>query len=156
YVEDGTLILIGATTENPSFEVISALLSRSQVFVLEPLSPEEIGEIIGRGIKDLNVSVADDAKNFLAEYANGDARQALNLLETSAALYASEKVTDGAAADAKGEITVEHLRDALQSKHLRYDKAAEEHYNTISAFIKSMRASNPDAALYYLARMVDA
>jgi putative ATPase len=145
YVEDGTLVLIGATTENPSFEVISALLSRCQVFVLEPLSVDEIKQIIRQGAAVLEVSVAEDGMEFLAQYSGGDARQALNLLEVTARLYAAE-----------GELTVEHLKNALQSKHLRYDKQAEEHYNTISAFIKSMRASNPDAALYYLARMVEA
>jgi putative ATPase len=146
YVEDGTIILIGATTENPSFEVISALLSRSQVFTLEALTPDEIREIIRQGAGELGVKLEDGAEEFLAEYANGDARQGLNLLEGAADLYARDS----------GAITVDNLKNALQSKHLRYDKAAEEHYNTISAFIKSMRASNPDAALYYLARMIDA
>jgi putative ATPase len=143
YVEDGTIILIGATTENPSFEVISALLSRSQVFVLQSLTVDDIKRIIERGVELLGVNIADDARDFLAEYANGDARLALNLLEAAASLYGAE-------------ITKDHLKDALQSKHLRYDRAGEEHYNTISAYIKSMRASNVDAALYYLARMVDA
>ncbi|MBI5669645.1 MAG: replication-associated recombination protein A [Chloroflexi bacterium] len=146
YVENGTLILIGATTENPSFEVISALLSRSQVFVLEPLSRDDVLTVIRRGAQELQVMLPEDAEAFLADYANGDARQSLNLLEAAAELYAKDT----------GTLTVENLKDALQSKHLRYDKAAEEHYNTISAYIKSMRASNVDAALYYLARMVDA
>ncbi len=146
YVEDGTLVLIGATTENPSFEVIPALLSRCRVYVLEPLSVEEIEQVIRRGAGELGVTLPDDALDFLAQYANGDARQALNLLEAAASLY----TPDG------GELTVENLKNALQSRHLRYDRAGEEHYNTISAFIKSMRASNADAALYYLARMVDA
>jgi putative ATPase len=144
YVEDGTLVLIGATTENPSFEVISALLSRTQVFVLNPLTVEEVHEIIGRGIAELGVEIADDAVEFLAAYANGDARKALNLLDNAARLY-------GAA----GDITLAHLKDTLQSKQLRYDKGGEEHFDTISAYIKSMRASDADAALYYLARMVD-
>jgi putative ATPase len=144
YVEDGTITLIGATTENPSFEVISALLSRSQVFVLEALSPEDIRKIILRGAEVLNVTIEPDAADFLAEFANGDARQSLNLLQNVNALYPNAAVT------------VANLRDTLQSKHLRYDKQEEEHYNTISAFIKSMRASNIDAALYYLARMVAA
>ena len=143
YVEDGTIILIGATTENPSFEVISALLSRMQVFTLYPLTHEEIEQIITRGSDALDISIDDDAGQFLANYANGDARAALNLLENSALLY-SER-----------QIAVHHLRETLQSKHLRYDKTGEEHYNTISAFIKSMRASDADAALYYLARMVE-
>ncbi len=144
YVEDGTITLIGATTENPSFEVISALLSRSQVFVLDPLSPDEIRQIIARGAEALNVGVEPDAVAFLAEYANGDARQALNLLQVVTELYPHTGVG------------VAQLTEALQSRHLRYDKQDEEHYNTISAFIKSMRASNVDAALYYLARMVAA
>lgn len=144
YVEDGTLILIGATTENPSFEVIPALLSRSQVFVLESLSQADLENIVRRGASELGVNITDEAVVFLAEYANGDARQTLNLLEATASLYASE-------GDA---LTVDQLKNALQSRHLRYDKQAEEHYNTISAFIKSMRASSVDAALYYLARMV--
>ncbi len=145
YVEDGTITLIGATTENPSFEVISALLSRVQVFVLNELSADELGQIVERAVNALNVSVEDDAIDFLSKYANGDARAALNLLENAERLYA----------EADGEITVERLKDTLQSKHLRYDKAGEEHYNTISAFIKSMRASDADATLYYLARMID-
>jgi len=143
YIEDGTVILIGATTENPSFEVIPALLSRSQVFVLEPLNDENIDQIIRRGMEKLGVVVTQDAIEFLINYAGGDARQSLNLLETTAQLYAPET-----------EISLQRLKDTLQSKHMRYDKQAEEHFNTISAFIKSMRASNVDAALYYLARMV--
>jgi putative ATPase len=147
YVEDGTITLIGATTENPSFEVISALLSRCQVFVLEPLGEEHLRQLIRRGEEVLQIHIADEAVDFLTAYANGDGRQALNLLEAAARLYTS--------ADER-TLTAEHLRDALQSRHLRYDKADEEHYNTISAYIKSMRASNVDAALYYLARMVAA
>ena len=146
YVEDGTLILIGATTENPSFEVISALLSRCRVFVLEALSVDEIKQIIEQGAAEIGVTVDADAEDFLAEFANGDARQSLNLLEVTVELYAQDDKT----------VTLDNLKNALQSKHLRYDKAADEHYNTISAFIKSMRASNVDAALYYLARMVNA
>jgi putative ATPase len=144
YVEDGTLTLIGATTENPSFEVISALLSRSQVFVLNALTQDEIRQIIERGAETLEREVEPEGLDFLAEYANGDARQALNLLQAVSSLYPNVV------------ITVERLKDTLQSRHLRYDKQEEEHYNTISAFIKSMRASNVDAALYYLARMVAA
>ncbi len=143
YVEDGTITLIGATTENPSFEVISALLSRMQVFTLNPLSVAEIEQIIARGVASLGLDIDDGGIGFLATYANGDARAALNLLENTARLY--HTVT----------ITAENLRETLQSKHLRYDKTGEEHYNTISAFIKSMRASDVDAALYYMARMVD-
>jgi putative ATPase len=145
YVEDGTLILIGATTENPSFEVNSALMSRSRVFVLEALTVEEITQIIRQGAADLGVMVEPDAESFLAEFANGDARQSLNLLEVTVELYAQETKT----------VTRENVKNALQSKFLRYDKNAEEHYDTISAYIKSMRASNVDAALYYLARMIN-
>jgi putative ATPase len=143
YVEDGTVILIGATTENPSFEVISALLSRARVFTLESLSADELRRVIERGIAELDAQIDEDAIAFLVNYAAGDARQALNLLDGAVSLYGQA-------------ITVERLREALQSKHLRYDKGGEEHFNTISAFIKSMRASNIDAALYYLARMIDA
>jgi putative ATPase len=143
YVEDGTLTLIGATTENPSFEVISALLSRMQVFVLNPLTEEEIAKIVLRGIQHLCITMEENAIEFLANYANGDARAALNLLNNAVQLYGDT-------------IAVEQLKDTLQSKHLRYDKTGEEHYNTVSAFIKSMRASDVDAALYYLARMIDA
>ncbi len=146
FVEDGTLILIGATTENPSFEVIAALLSRAQVFVLESLTRADIKAIIQRGLAVLGAAITPEAEDFLADFANGDARQSLNLLEAAARLY-------GAAGQ---PVTLANLRDALQSKHLRYDRQGEEHYNTISAFIKSMRASNVDAALYYLARMVSA
>ena len=143
FVEDGTITLIGATTENPSFEVISALLSRMQIFTLNPLSVAEIEQIIARGVASLGLDIDEGGIGFLANYANGDARAALNLLENTARLYRM------------ATITAEHLRETLQSKHLRYDKTGEEHYNTISAFIKSMRASDVDAALYYLARMVD-
>ena len=144
YVEDGTMTLIGATTENPSFEVIAALLSRMQVFTLNPLTEGEIAQIIQRGIRELHLRIDEDALHFLTNYANGDARAALNLLDNCSRLYPQERMT------------VKRLREALQSKRLRYDKSGEEHYNTISAFIKSMRASDVDAALYYLARMVDA
>ncbi|MBL8133723.1 MAG: replication-associated recombination protein A [Anaerolineae bacterium] len=143
HVEAGTIVLIGATTENPSFEVIAALLSRSRVFVLSPLNEDEVHQIIERGAAVLNVSLDADAEEFLIRMSSGDARQALNLLETTATLY------DGA-------VSIENLKNALQSRFLRYDKQAEEHYNTISAFIKSMRASDPNAALHYLARMVHA
>ena len=143
YVEDGVITLIGATTENPSFEVISALLSRMQVFTLNPLTVDEIQQIIARGAAALEVEIEADGIGFLANYANGDARAALNLLENASRLYQART------------ITAEQLRETLQSKHLRYDKTGEEHYNTISAFIKSMRASDVDAALYYCARMID-
>ena len=138
YVESGELTLIGATTENPSFEVISPLLSRCRVFVLEPLNEKEMGEIIAR----TGYKVPKDAKEWLIRMAGGDARQAITVLEQAHMLY--------------DKITIDTLKEALQSKHLRYDKKGEEHYNTISAFIKSMRGSQPDAALYYMARMLDA
>lgn len=138
FVERGDLTLIGATTENPSFEIIPPLLSRCRVFVLEELSEKEMLQIIKRtGLK-----MDEKAKDWLVKMANGDARQAITMLENTNELY--------------GKITVETLKDTLQSKFLRYDKKGEEHYNTISAFIKSMRASQPDAALYYMARMIDA
>lgn len=137
FVESGELILIGATTENPSFEIIPALLSRLRVFVLEEFSDAEMEAIIDRTGFDL----APDAKQWLIEMANGDARQAITMIENTSKLY------DG--------INVETLKETLQSKFLRYDKKGEEHYNVISAFIKSMRASQPDAAMYYLARMIE-
>lgn len=142
YVEDGTVIFIGATTENPSFEIIAPLLSRCQVFVLKELEPEELAQVVTRGTKELSVKIRADAQEFLIQFANGDARQALNLLENTYTLYK--------------KVTIDNLKNTLQSKHLRFDRAGEEHYNTISAFIKSLRASDVDAALYYLARMVDA
>ncbi len=138
YVESGELVLIGATTENPSFEIISPLLSRLRVFVLEELGDSEISEIIGRTGFDLD----EDSKDWIIKMANGDARQAITMLENTSELYS--------------KVNVENLKNALQSKFLRYDKKGEEHYNTISAFIKSMRASKPDAAMYYMARMIDA
>lgn len=137
FVESGALILIGATTENPSFEIIPALLSRLRVFVLEEFSSDDMGAIIDR--TGLEVDAA--AKEWLIEMANGDARQAITMIENTARLYES--------------VTIETLRETLQSKFLRYDKKGEEHYNVISAFIKSMRASQPDAAIYYLARMIE-
>lgn len=139
FVESGRLTLIGATTENPGFEVIPALLSRLRVFVLEELKPAEMLKIIGRGGYELDEEAAD----WLVRMAAGDARQALTVLENTADLHA-------------GKISVETLKNTVQTKFLRYDKKGEEHYNTISAFIKSMRASDPDAAMYYLARMIEA
>lgn len=138
YVESGELTLIGATTENPSFEVISALLSRSRVFVLNELNEDEMRQIVKR----TKLKVPKTAIDWLVRMANGDARQMLTLMDQTQELH--------------GQITVETLENTLQSTHLRYDKKGEEHYNTISAFIKSMRASNADAAIYYLARMVEA
>lgn len=138
YVESGKLTLIGATTENPSFEVIPALLSRCRVFVLNEFSDEEMKQIIER----TQIPIDEDATEWLIKMANGDARQAITMIENTHRLYKT--------------LTIDHLKNTLQSKYLRYDKKGDEHYNTISAFIKSMRASQPDAALYYLARMIDA
>lgn len=138
FVESGELVLIGATTENPSFEVIPALLSRMRVFVLNELSDADMSAIIDRTGFDLD----KEAKEWLIEMANGDARQAITMIEDTARLY---NIVDLGA-----------LKETLQSKFLRYDKKGEEHYNVISAFIKSMRAGKPDAAIYYLARMIDA
>ena len=138
YVESGALTLIGATTENPSFEVIAPLLSRCRVFVLEALNDAEMAQIIRR----VKMPIPEDAVDWLVNMANGDARQAITMLENTAKFY--------------GAISVENLKQTLQSKFLRYDKKGEEHYNTISAFIKSLRASQPDAALYYLGRMIEA
>ena len=137
FVENGQLVLIGATTENPSFEVIPALLSRLRVFVLEALSDADMTAIIDRTDFELD----ETAKQWLIEMANGDARQAITMIENTSHLY--------------DKITLETLKETLQSKFLRYDKKGEEHYNVISAFIKSMRASRPDAAMYYLARMIE-
>jgi len=143
YVENGTIILIGATTENPSFSVISPLLSRCQVFVLESFSKSELLKVLKRGLKALKIkTIHKKSKDFLIEFSNGDARQLLNLLEATRKLYKT--------------LTLTNLKNALQSKFLRFDKQGDQHYNTISAFIKSMRASNPDAALYYLSRMIHA
>lgn len=138
HVESGEIALIGATTENPSFEVIPALLSRCRVFVLNNLPEDDISKIIDRTGFELDM----EAKDWLIAMANGDARQAITMIENTAKLY--------------GKVTIESLKDTLQSKFLRYDKQGEEHFNTISAFIKSMRAGQPDAAIYYLARMIDA
>ena len=138
FVESGDLVLIGATTENPSFEVIPALLSRLRVFVLDEFSDDDMAAIIDRTGYELD----PEAKAWLVEMANGDARQAITMIENTSRLYDT--------------INTHTLKETLQSKFLRYDKKGEEHYNVISAFIKSMRAGQPDAALYYLARMVDA
>lgn len=137
YVENGQIVLIGATTENPSFEVIPALLSRCRVFILHELTPSDLKQIIDQS----QLSLDEEAKEWLANQSNGDARLALTLLENAEKLY--------------GQVTIKTLKDTLQNKFLRFDKAGEEHYNTISAYIKSMRASQPNAALYYLARMIE-
>ena len=151
YVENGTITLIGATTENPSFEVIGPLLSRCRVFVLNELTEKEIEKIIKKTLKALDKETKIDlkTKEWLVNLSAGDARQVINLLESSYQLFkVNIKRTK--------KISLEILKTTLQSPYLRYDKAGEEHYNTISSFIKSMRASNIDAALYYLARMVAA
>ncbi len=142
FVERGELTLVGATTENPSFEVIPALLSRCRVFVLQELSPQNMVEILERASKILKTKIPKTAQEWLIDMSSGDARQALTVLENTQKLYS--------------KITLDTLKETVQSRHLRYDKKGEEHYNTISAFIKSMRASQGDAALYYLGRMVDA
>ncbi len=138
FVERGDITLVGATTENPSFEIIPPLLSRCRVFVLSELSEKNMQKIVAR----TDFSIPNDGRDWLIQMASGDARQAITVLETADKLY--------------GKITIDTLKEAIQSKHLRYDKKGEEHYNTISAFIKSMRAGQADAAIYYLARMVDA
>ena len=152
HVERGTLILIGATTENPSFEVISPLLSRCQVLVLHSLSEEDLARIIDsalsdaqRGLGAMGLSIDAEARDFLIRQSHGDARAALNALEIAAALARKDKIID-----------VQNAQEALQRKALRYDKAGEEHYNVISAFIKSLRGSDPDAALYWMMRMLEA
>jgi len=143
HVENGTIILVGATTENPSFEVIGPLLSRARVVVLEALTTEQLLAIIGRGTKELRVKQLDsDAARLLAELSAGDARVALSGLETAASLTG-------------GSITVEVIKQAMQKPGLKYDKSGEYHYNLISAFIKSMRGGAADAALFYLARMLE-
>jgi putative ATPase len=154
FVEDGTIILIGATTENPSFEVIGPLLSRSRVFALKQLEPDDVERILRtaladseRGMGDVDVAVDDRAIEALAVSTGGDARIALNALE--AAVLGAQ-----ARADGKG-VTVEDIEEALQHRTYLYDKQGDAHYDTISAFIKSLRGSDPDAALYWLARMIE-
>lgn len=137
YVETGVVTFVGATTENPSFEVIPALLSRCRVFILNELQEEDLTAIL----KTTGASITSDAQQWLLQAANGDARRMLGIIEATQTLY--------------GSLTLDNLQNASQSKQLRYDKNGEEHYNVISAFIKSMRASQPDAALYYLARMIE-
>ena len=193
YVESGVIILIGATTENPSFEVIGPLLSRTRVFVLEQLSNEELGKIIDRALKDkenglgsYKIKLSKEAKDFLIEASSGDSRVVLNALEIAANSSRpfpshSERSSEESAGEkndkkrnnnssttkpassstkplARGEVIINKrlIEEALQQRALLYDKAGDEHYNTISAFIKSMRASNADSALYYLARMINA
>ena len=155
HVEDGTVTFIGATTENPSFEVNAPLLSRCRVFALQLLSPEEVETIVERalsepqrGLGELGLELEQPALEHLVDMANGDARVALNALETAA--FATSGVEDAAT------LGLETISDALQRRSPLYDKAGEGHYDTISAFIKSVRGSSPDGALYWLARMIEA
>lgn len=154
FVEDGTVVLIGATTENPYFEVNGALLSRSNIFQLKPLSKENIRELIHRAVYDADkgmgsyhVVIDEDAEEFLADMAEGDARSALNAIELG--ILTTERGTDG-----QIHITLAVAEECIQRRSLKYDKNGDNHYDTISAFIKSMRGSDPDAAVYYLAKML--
>lgn len=154
FVEDGTLILIGATTENPYFEVNSALISRSIVFELKPLEREDISRLLVRAATDVekgmgsyDVELEEDAREFLADIAGGDARAALNALEL--AVLTTEKAADGMI-----HVTLDVASECIQKRVVRYDKTGDNHYDTVSAFIKSMRGSDPDAAVYYLAKML--
>ena len=155
HVENGEIVLIGATTENPSFEIIAPLLSRCQVYVLERHSPEDLAKLLKRALSDklrgygeYKAKLAPKAVDFLLGEANGDARALLNSLEIA---------VKTAAPDAKGvrHLTLAHVQSAIQKRHLLFDKKGEEHYNIISAFIKSMRGSDPDGAVYWLARMLE-
>lgn len=154
FVEDGTLILIGATTENPYFEVNGALLSRSRIFELKTLEKEDIKELISRAVYDkekgmgtYDAEIDEEALEFLADVSNGDARAALNAIELG--ILTTERSEDG-----KIHINLEVAQECIQKRAVRYDKNGDNHYDTISAFIKSMRGSDPDAAVYYLARML--
>ena len=155
YVEDGTLILIGATTENPYFEVNGALLSRSRIFELKALEKEDVKELILRAVRDekkgmgsYHAVIDDEAADFLADVSGGDARAALNAVELGVL------TTERDQADGLIHITLEVAQECIQKRAVRYDKDGDNHYDTISAFIKSMRGSDPDAALYYLAKMI--
>ena len=155
YVEDGTLILIGATTENPYFEVNGALLSRSRIFELKALEQEDVKELILRAVRDekkgmgsYHAVIDDEAADFLADVSGGDARAALNAVELGVL------TTERDQADGLIHITLEVAQECIQKRAVRYDKDGDNHYDTISAFIKSMRGSDPDAAVYYLARML--
>lgn len=156
FVEDGTLILIGATTENPYFEVNGALISRSVIFELKPIEKEEIKKLIERAVYDnekgmgaYNAVITEEAAEFLADLSGGDARCALNAVELGI-------LTTKPSEDGKIHITLSVAKECIQKKHIRYDKDGDNHYDTVSAFIKSMRGSDPDAAVYYLARMLNA
>ena len=155
YVEDGTVILIGATTENPYFEVNSALISRSTVFRLNPLTEEDIAKLIRRAVTDkeqgmgvYNAEISEDAVHFLADMAEGDARNALNAVELGIL------TTEPDPADGRIHITLQVAEECIQRRNIKYDKDGDNHYDIISAFIKSMRGSDPDAAVYYLAKML--
>ena len=154
FVEDGTIILIGATTENPYFEVNSALISRSSIFELKPLSKEDIKKLLERAVYDVEKGMGsygavidEEALNFLADVAGGDARSALNAVELG--ILTTERSTDD-----KIHITIDVAAECIQKRVMNYDKTGDNHYDTISAFIKSMRGSDPDAAVYYLAKML--
>ncbi len=154
FVEDGTITLIGATTENPYFEVNNALLSRSRIFELKPLEKQDIRELVMRAVYDTEkgmgtygADITDEAADFLADVANGDARAALNAVELG--ILTTDKSEDG-----KIHITIDVAAECIQKRVVRYDHDGDNHYDTISAFIKSMRGSDPDAAVYYLARML--
>lgn len=154
FVEDGTITLIGATTENPYFEVNNALLSRSRIFELKPLEKQDIRELVIRAVYDTEkgmgtygADITDEAADFLADVANGDARAALNAVELG--ILTTDKSEDG-----KIHITIDVAAECIQKRVVRYDHDGDNHYDTISAFIKSMRGSDPDAAVYYLARML--
>ena len=156
FVEDGTIILIGATTENPYFEVNQALISRSNVFELHSLDKEDIKKLIVRAITDdekgmgiYGATITDDALDFLSDMAEGDARSALNAIELG--ILTTEPAEDG-----KIHIDIDVAQECIQRRVTKYDKDGDNHYDVISAFIKSMRGSDPDAAIYYLARMIDA
>ena len=144
HVEDGTVTLIGATTENPSFEVIAPLLSRSRVFRLEQLDREELKQVVERGLQELGAAMEPEAMDDLLETSRGDARVALNGLEAAAALAGEAR------------IEVDHVERAMQQRHLLYDRAGDQHYDIVSALIKSVRGNDPDAAVYWMARMLEA
>jgi putative ATPase len=154
FVEEGVITMIGATTENPSFEVNAALLSRSRVFTLEPLTDDQVGQIVERAVADrerglpVEVELSAEARAALIRVANGDARVALNGLEAAAALAPAGSGTR--------QVSAEHVEEAVQRRNLLYDRAGEEHYNIISALHKSLRDSDPDASLYWLGRMLEA
>jgi len=164
HVEQGNIRLIGATTENPSFEINSALLSRCRVYVLQPLTEEQIVLLLKRALVDqerglgtMELRASDEVLKKIASYTSGDARSAYNVLEVAAGLAKSSLLADGTrGVPAPPEITEDIVRDALQKRTLLYDKAGEEHYNLISALHKSVRNSDPDAALYWLGRMLEA